>query len=116
MLHECVTHVLQELTAAGVTASNDARNLSLPGVWVTPDTFSSDRLVADSASVTLALVLVTNTAGGQALTDLDELLSEVLTILDPNPDWTAASIRLPNHSADPLPALRGSITLDWSRS
>lgn len=115
MLKECVDHVIQTLATADLTAVPDARDLSLPGVWVTLDQFGTESLT-DGGTVTLAVTLVSSQAPGEALGELQDMLAQVLTVLHPEPVWTAASIRLPNHSRDPLPCLRGTVTLEWSPS
>ena len=115
MLAETLDYVVDTLVAAGVPASTDPRNLTLPGVWVTPDTLTLDTLDGAAATVRVSLVIIgTGSGPAAAVVDLDRLLALVVDTLPVSSDWSAASIRLPNQSAEPLPALQGSIVLEWT--
>lgn len=116
MLNETIQHLVDELTAAGVNAAADLRDLALPGVWVTADKINAYSLDGDHAAVTLTVVLISAGAPDRALADLDALVDQVSPGRPGLQEWEAVSIRANNHSTEPLPALRSSATYEWIRT
>lgn len=104
-----------KLSATGLDATADPRSLNLPGVWIQPTGFDHDRLSVGAYTATWTLHAVVPDNGPieslDALTELDALLRDALPALG------AASIvgvQLPNHSAEPLPALQYTIDMEVS--
>lgn len=96
-------------TAAGVPAAVDPRELQLPGAWVTPGTVSFDVLDADTASMRFEVYLVAPDHGAvHSLNKLGEMLAKARTSL-PVGEAQPVMVNLPNHGADPMPALLISI-------
>lgn len=105
-----VAETLRE--AGGVRADVDPNRLNLPGVLVSLDTLTLDRLCGDdSGDLGLRLTLVTGDADTlRALEALQELLDGVLTVFDPSGPITPAAVRL-QPGATPLPALFVPVTI-----
>ncbi|MCM3577447.1 hypothetical protein M3686_04770 [Micrococcus luteus] len=106
--------VVELLTAAGVSASDDPSALELPGVWVTPGqpSISFEYLDGDRYIGRWDLYLISpDLKVPEALDHLSELLDRIRTALrGAVTEATAVTIPLPNHAADNLPALL--ITID----
>ena len=112
---ETLTWTCDQLTAAGVAAVIDPRDLVIPGAWVTITGLDVDTLDHSHQTVTVAVTLVAADTGLE--TAIDQLASMVKTTsaaLDQAATWSALTIRLPNHAPDPLPALRASIEIGWT--
>lgn len=102
--------IAELVTAAGVPAAVDARNLSLPGAWVNPGTVSFDTLDADKAAMRFDVYLVAPDHGAiHSLNELGRMLSQLRDQL-PVGEAQPVMVNLPNHGADPMPALL--ITID----
>lgn len=98
------------VTAAGVPAAVDPRNLALPGAWVTPGLVSFDTLDADKALMRFDVYLVAPDHGAvHALNELGTMLSKLRDQL-PVGEAQPVMVNLPNHGADAMPALL--ITID----
>lgn len=100
MISEAFEYVVAQLTAAGVAATTDPRDLSLPGVLV--GLHSVTRNIDGSAEVRVRLLAVAPDNGAPARR-LDDLLDAVGVV--GLVDAEAVTITLPNHSPAPLPAL-----------
>lgn len=100
MISEAIEYVVAQLTAAGVAATPDPRDLSLPGVLV--GLHSVTRNLDGSAEVRVRLLAVAPD-NGAPMGLLDDLLDAVgcAGLVDAE----AVAITLPNHSPAPLPAL-----------
>ena len=98
MISEAFEHVVAQLTAAGVAATADPRDLALPGILV--GLHSVTRSLDGSAEVRVRLLAVAPDNGAPAR-HLDGLLDAVgvVGLVE------AVAITLPNHSPAPLPAL-----------
>lgn len=102
-LGEAAAELAAELTAAGVRTVVDARDLGLPGGWLTPRRISEFTL--DGGFVAeWELYLV---AGDHPATALGELSTMLAPLVERfvSGDVEAVTLSLPNHSASPLPAL-----------
>lgn len=97
------------VTAAGVPAVVDERSLDVPGALVAPEQVAADRYGPDF-TVTWTVYLV---AGGngpvEALDDLGDMFDVVKDRLGVG-EARPVSLTLPNHAADPLPALAVTLT------
>lgn len=100
MISEAFEYVVAQLTAAGVAATADPRDLSLPGILV--GLHSATRNLDGSAEVRVRLLAVAPDNGAPAR-HLDDLLDAVWVV--GLVDAEAVAITLPNHSPAPLPAL-----------
>jgi len=97
------------VTAAGVPAAVDPRNLNLPGAWVTPGLVSFDVLDTDTAFMRMEVYLVAPDHGAVlSLNNLGDMLAKVRSAL-PVGEAQPVMVNLPNHGADPMPALLISI-------
>lgn len=113
---ESLEHATARLTARGLNATSDPRNLNLPAVWVTLEGLHLDRLSGDAGAVDVALyAIVPDTGTPGTLTQLDTLV-ETIDLEFPARDWEPRAVALPSMSATPLPALYTTITLDWRRT
>lgn len=112
MLRETLDHLTDQITTVGLTAVDDPRDLNLPGIWITPEHVAVEFLDDLSAGITITVVLVAGDAGlRDSLDQLDHMVQRLAPL--GIGDWRATSILLPNHAPQPLPALRGTTTLDW---
>jgi hypothetical protein len=103
-----VTHVTDQLTAAGIRACADTRDLNPPAVYVGAPTVQYGRLAAWTAQLTVYAV-APNAGRLDALTVLGPLLGQVFDVLGPT---TATPFDLIVHGApDPLPSYRCTYTL-----
>lgn len=106
-----LTEIADEISAFGVPAVVDSRDLVLPGAWVTLQSVGFDYLAGSSPyTLTVVVFLIARDLGTPAaLDDLSELLDQLVEPVKIT-DATATTIVLPNQGADPLPAL--SFTLE----
>lgn len=95
------------LTAAGVPAAIDPRDVTPPAVWVHLGTWSYDTLDGGCTDAQVILDLVAPDSGvTDAMGLLDDLETDVVTVLGPPRDpCVAATIQLPD-SGTQLPAYR----------
>lgn len=113
-LAEVLTWAVDRLRAAGATATWNAADLSLPGLWITPDGVELPTLDGTHGRVQLVILAVSAGTERQAdLAALDHLLTTANRVLHVR-TWRPDTITLPNHSPDPLLALRGELTIEWS--
>lgn len=97
------------VTAAGVQAAVDPRNLNLPGAWVTPGLVSFDVLDEDTAFMRFDVYLVAPDHGAvHSLNSLGDMLAKIRPALQVG-EAQPVMVNLPNHGADALPALLISI-------
>lgn len=115
MLAAAVEAVTSQLTAAGVVATGDPRDLNLPGAWVEPSTVEFDTLAADQAEVTLRVHLVVPDNGPMPSMDaLGDMLMIARRIGYRMINITTEGVTLQNHGADPLPALSFDVAVTVS--
>ncbi|UVK60160.1 tail terminator [Arthrobacter phage SerialPhiller] len=108
-LGDALQDIANMVTAAGVPAAVDPRNLNLPGAWVTPNTVGFDVLDADTAHMRFDVYLVTGDHGAvESLNSLGAMLTKVRKPLQVG-DAQPVMVNLPNHGAGALPALLISI-------
>lgn len=101
--------IKQLLTDAGVPAVVDARNLALPGAWVTPGVISFDTMDADAAFMRFDVYLIAPDHGAvHSLNELGGMLAKLRAAV-PIGEAQPVMVNLPNHGADPMPALLISI-------
>ncbi len=80
-LHKALTGIVDVLTAAGVNAAVDPRDLNLPGVWVTVHDITDPTLCGDY-SVRAQLCLIVGDFGtATSLHHLDGLLAAVADVV-----------------------------------
>ncbi len=110
MLTTLVEQFAANLATVGLTGTSDPRKLPVPGVLIYPAGLDFDRLDPDTATVDVEVILVAKGLGTPAALDqLEDSLGRVRQL------WTvpaveAVSVNLPNHSPDPLPGLRFTLT------
>lgn len=110
MLSQLLTDLAEALAGVDVKATHDPRRLAIPGVLLYPVNLDFDRLDAGTATVDVDLVLVAKGLGTtRALTDLEQLLGRVQQLWDV-PRVETVNVNLPNHSPDPLPGFRFTLT------
>lgn len=101
--------IADQVTAAGVPASVDARNLNLPGAWVTPGLVSFDVMDAATAFMRFDVYLVAPDHGAvHSLDALGGMLAKLRQAI-PVGEAQPVMVNLPNHGADAMPALLISI-------
>lgn len=103
-----VSAVVDKLTAAGLTACADQRDLNPPAVYVTPPVVTWDKLAGYTATLDLYAVVP---ASGRldALTALGPLLDAVRAVW---PASEAFPVDLqPLEGTDPMPAYRLPLTV-----
>lgn len=104
------------LAAADVTSSTSPEDLSLPGVWITVDSFAP-RTVKGDLRITAALYLVVpNVDTTRAMEQLRDLYNQVRTVLTPDGPVVAQGVILPSAPTEPMPALRLPLFLPGSAS
>jgi hypothetical protein len=82
MIHEAMVALVARLTAAGVPACLDKRDLNPPGVMVLPPVVHWTRLSGDCAEADWSLlVAVPDAGGGPALPGLSALVEQVRAAL-----------------------------------
>lgn len=105
--------VLEPLQAAGVHVATDWRDITSPGVLISPFEIDYERLADDVHTITWELVLIgTATGADAALDDLGQLAATVHTVWPEAHTFQARTVTSRNLSPDPLPALRTTIQLD----
>jgi len=97
--------IADDLSAAGIPAVVDARDLQLPGAWVTPATVTFTYLDHASVSVDWDIYLIVRDV--PAVIAMDELSAFAETLAEKfgAGELTPQTVNLPNQSADSLPAL-----------
>lgn len=101
--------IAEMVTAAGVPAAVDPRDLNLPGAWVTPGLVSFDVLDVDTAFMTFDIYLVAPDHGAaHSLNSLGDMLAKIRPALQVG-EAMPVMVNLPNHGAEALPALLISI-------
>lgn len=112
-LLEVCQWVAERLRAAGITAEHDARDLNLPGAWVTPGDVTFNRLADEAAQVEIVVALVAPDVGGvEALRILDDMLAKTRDAGIGAATFEPGTVQLENHAPGSLPALITTITLD----
>lgn len=100
------------LSAEGVRASIDPRDLNAPCVWVTGNQATTDMYLCGGAEMRVDVYLVAPDHGyPRTLATLEEMLSKVLEVVQPDePVSLAESVVLPD-SANPLPAFMLTVNI-----
>lgn len=106
-----VSTVVDALTAAGISATDDQRTLEPPAVYVTPPIITWSKLTGYSAALDL-YVVVPAAGRHEALTALGPLVDRVRDVW-PARDGFPVDLA-PLDGVDPLPAYRLPITLEVS--
>ena len=113
-ISETLTHVVDQLTAGGITATTDPRDLNLTGVWVTLTRIASARFAGGIVTLDVGLTAIAADSGAAGtLSDLDELVL-ALDAIYPHQTWEPRSVVVASQSPTHLPALHTTITLEWS--
>ena len=111
-LGSAVAHLVAALTAAGIAATADPRDLTPPGVWVMLSEFDHV-LLSGGITCRLRLVCVVGDVGTlDALDALSDLLNAVTGVVTPNAGVpsTAVPVYLPDNPSTPLPGIQ--LTVD----
>lgn len=112
MLADATGDVVELVTAAGLEATDDPRNLNLPGCWVTPAAIQFDRMAGTTGSWELYLV-APDTGPRESLRTLDGMLRQLRGALGASITGArVAGVNLANHGGGDLPALQVSIELE----
>lgn len=113
-LNVALTELVEELRSVNIAAALDPRDLTLPGVLVTPSSVDFDRLGGHDYTLEADLYLVAGNRGtDQALGELTDLVAK-LRGLWPVGQAEALSLDLPNHGGS-MPALIVNLTLTVSK-
>lgn len=112
MIAAACTFVVDALTAAGINAQHDPRDLNLPGAWVTPGEVELTRLDGKTGDVDVIVALVAPDVGGlDSLRILDDLLAKAITAGIGATSWEPGTVQLENLGAGGLPALIATTTI-----
>ena len=99
------------LLMAGVRASADPRDVNAPGAWLAVESITHAKTMCGGTTTRVAIYLVAPNVGvTQAMSTLDGMLENVLTVLEPDAPSTPTTLSLPDGSE--LPALK--LTIDVS--
>ena len=102
-----LTGLADQLTAAGITASTDPRNLNPPCAWVSLDTLVFDRFGGDASGSAVVLLIAADAGMPTAADTLAGLLNRYLSTPGlPIPTTCAADTAALPSGGGPLPALR----------
>lgn len=116
MLTDLLTGLADALAGVDIKATHDPQKLSLPGALLYPVTLDFDRLDGNTASVEVEVILTARGLGTTAaLNTLEDMLHRSRSLW-PVPVVTAVNVNLPNHSPDPLPGLRYTVTAQVTRT
>lgn len=101
--------LVAELTALGIPAACDPRDARVPGAIVYPSTLTLATM-AGGREDRWTIILI-GSAGGMmpALDSLSDMADKLAGLV---PEWEAITLADRNLSADPLPALTATITLE----
>lgn len=113
-LAEALGHAVDTLTAAGVAASTDPRDLNLPAVWVTISELPPRRLSGTAGEVRVGLTAIVADAGFPGTLDELDALVDAVEAVFPTAGWDPQAVVLPSMGKTPMPALATTIILDWS--
>ena len=107
-----VQELAEAVTAAGVPATVDPRDLVLPGALIKPTVIERDRVYLGHLTVTCEVLLIATNDGIAAdLATLDGLTDRQSAVI-PGREIEVVSIKLDNHAADPLPAYKITTTVE----
>lgn len=109
MLTKPLADLATALREAGVEASVDPSDLSLPGVWVTLDRLADPTLLGWGSVRARLVLLVPDRDHLRALEALDALLEAVLAVVDPMSDVEAGTFTA---SGTDVPGLSFTTDLD----
>lgn len=100
--------IVECLNGLGISTTSDPRNLTIPGALVAPKEARASTLSLGSIEITWDVYLVAPD-NGSPLECLDPLISPLL-VEGLATEFDVLTLTLPNHSADPLPAIQTTIT------
>jgi hypothetical protein len=103
------------LDGSPVRVALDPADVELPGVVLYPNLLNWTTLDGVDYELSVDVLLVAGAVPARdAVGQLDELLAALRGVL-PISEARAVSLNLPNHSADPLPALQATVTFSITR-
>jgi hypothetical protein len=104
------------LTAAGVPATLEPEDVSLPGAWVTLESFET-RTLKGTPRITAAVYLIAeNKDHRRALEALRDLYNSTRTVLRPDGPVVSQGVILPGAPTEAMPALRVPVYLSGNPS
>lgn len=106
--------VVAAFTSAGLSASMQAGEVNLPGVWVWPDVMTPDRLDGNGTLMVRCNLIVPDVESLDALEMLDTLLAAVLDVVSPDGEIRPQIVRMPDPPAS-LPSFGLSVPVNYTR-
>jgi hypothetical protein len=104
-LGQAMQQIADDISSLGVPAVVDARDLNLPGAWVTPGPFAYEFMSKTALTLSADVYLISRDLPAvQAEDDLGNMVDVLAGPLHISA-VTPQTVTLPNHGADPLPAL-----------
>lgn len=114
MLGQAAQEVADGLSAIGIPAVVDARDLQLPGAWVTPSSVGYDYLGGGRFAVAWDVYLIERDIPQvQALDSLGAMAEKVAARFG-HVDFNPQTVTIANQSPDPLPCLLVTLNSDIS--
>lgn len=113
-LHAEAVDVVDQLAAAGIDATIDYRDVTVPGVLVVPAAAAYDRLSDDAGTITWRLVGIAGASDpGTGLDQLGELIAACQSVADlAGVEFTTYDNPNVGHN---LPAFTAQILSDWEK-
>lgn len=105
-----VTDLVAALVAAGVSASVNPEDITLPGAWVTVDAIAVLTFGGDVELECAVYLIAGDTDYLRAYTQLEELFTQAATVLYPDGPVIPQGVVMPG-SSTPMPALRFQVNL-----
>lgn len=104
---EALDHVRHELQSVGIRAEADPRDVNPPGAWITFESVEHGTVVCGGSVVRVHVYLIVPDTGvAQTTTQLSDMLTDLLRVIDPDEPTTKTSVQLPGAGAAGLPSLR----------
>lgn len=102
-----------QLEALGLDVAIDPRDVTIPGVFITPATFKFDRLAGSTGSADWSLIILGPYDVESALSDLGDRITLIAGAGFDLGEVSVVSITDPTISRDPIPALSTTLRTEW---